>query len=122
MLRAKSQTRPYSINISPDIIMIDDSCATGRGDEASYHRHGGSFASTIVTQESCDLTLVHVEGDVVDRYFVSIEYLWERKIGLKLYFAIQSYSGCGCIDKHLHPHQYCIDFSAILIQALSFKA
>ena len=32
----------------------------------SEYRHGGCLSSSIVTQESSDLTFVHVEGEITD--------------------------------------------------------
>ena len=68
MLWAYSQTTSDQIHLSKYAIPIDVGSSTGGREQSRQYRHGGSLSSSVVPQEGRDLSLVHVEGEVIHSY------------------------------------------------------
>ena len=69
VLRTDSQAASDQVYVFGDVESIDLCVAHGGWDEPCQHGYGGSLPGTVVTQKCCDLSLVHVETELVHSNF-----------------------------------------------------
>lgn len=68
VLRTHAKISANNIHVETNIITIDKCSAISWWKKTSQNRHCGGLASTVVSQEGCDLTLVKVKRQAIDRF------------------------------------------------------
>ena len=70
VLWAKAKAQPHSVDLRLDVKVIDQRLPRSRRKHSGQHGECRCLTGPVVTEESCNLTLVHVEGQAVDGNFI----------------------------------------------------